>query len=729
VKLKHMYIAMLLSMTIIATGCNNLIELIDNSTRPRSEIVAVGYSMEQMGINNIYKMAGNNDIIMLIQFDVDDDVTNREKRCFEIFDHNLEFVKNIDYELYLEGNKLGFLQVYLTSDGGFWLTERSYDGHGDPEYLRYFDGNGAEVFTINMLESFGDNFRLIGIDNEGNAYLTNPYKSRAQTEPTILYVINKEAEMSVAVDYEFSFVLRVASLVDGTVLILNDAKIYRLYNGELELLFDFGETSFNEILAGSENTIYLTENQRIHMLDLVTGEKIVIADCTDEAPSYNYSDLVYTPDGELYALLQSRVVKLSLNEGNGGDDEANRTVITVATYATEPAFAQWASDYNQSNGEYKLEIVDYSKYDNANNIYGAIFRLNLDIITGNTPDIFIWGQTANMTGFNPSVYMSKGVFADIYEYLDGDADLARESFLPNLLEAVETSEGALYELPIEFIARVLACGRDEIGLDSWTLEEFFQEHEKRSDADIAFGAGAESLLYMFLVNNSDEYIDWAAGSCNFETEGFVELLKFCKTQVLEENADYGLSVDLIADGRQYLYRNTIAKVSDIQKFKANFLGEVTFIGYPTSYGRGNSFLIQRSTSISEYSEHKDVCWELLRGFYEESYQKSQTSYFPSNLSALEDKLENSADYYESGSGVRYSTGNDYFEVIYTDATLEETIQVRDLVYSLDRVSRHNNYLLEIIMDIAALYFCDERSAEETARLISNRVSIFLSEQS
>ena len=58
---------------------------------------------------------------------------------------------------------------------------------------------------------------------------------------------------------------------------------------------------------------------------------------------------------------------------------------------------------------------------------------------------------------------------------------------------------------------------------------------------------------------------------------------------------------------------------------------------------------------------------------------------------------------------------------------EDSAQLRELVYPLHRVYRVNPPLWEIITDVSLGLFDGYRTADETARIIQNRVSIYLSE--
>jgi len=433
-------------------------------------------------------------------------------------------------------------------------------------------------------------------------------------------------------------------------------------------------------------------------------------------------------EDDIIGLLFSQIVRFEKSGGLSAAD-GNREVIRVAYFGADPFLSNAFIDFNAKNNEYRMEIKDYAQYVTETDPHGGILELNLDIIAGRAPDLYFWGQTIMAYGFSPAFHSGKGIFADMYDFIENDDDFSRETFITNILKAVEASDGKLYELPIEFIASVLACDPSVIPLDSWTMREFLQEMERHEEADLVFGEGVnpETLLFMMLLNIWDDFIDWQTGVCDFESESFISLLEFFKRPA-GDFMEYILPHDAIAAGRQLLVPNVLGSVSSIQRFKALFQGDVYFIGFPTSQGRGNTADIRRSFSISSMSEHKDLLWEFIKPFYTKEFQLESIFAFPIHAEAIEEQLTRPEDFEEAGGGVGYQfPDGQMWQVIFTDATPEESAQVRELIFSLDRVRRFNYPLYDIIMEEIAPFLAGDKTAEEVARIIQNRVSIYINE--
>ena len=62
-------------------------------------------------------------------------------------------------------------------------------------------------------------------------------------------------------------------------------------------------------------------------------------------------------------------------------------------------------------------------------------------------------------------------------------------------------------------------------------------------------------------------------------------------------------------------------------------------------------------------------------------------------------------------------------------TQEQYDTVNGLIENTNRIMRYDQSLMEIINDEAGAFFAGEKTAEETAQLIQNRVQLYMAEQS
>ena len=401
-----------------------------------------------------------------------------------------------------------------------------------------------------------------------------------------------------------------------------------------------------------------------------------------------------------------------------------KTILRLACYYPDGFIIKAVYDFNRTNNDFEIEIVDYSQYPDI------VTRLNTEIIAGNAPDMFAWGFGV-LNPLDSGVYGQAGTLMNLYEFIDNDNDISRSIFLGNLLSSLENSDGALYEMPTEFVLRLFAGKTEVLGSkQGWTFEDYFDLLERFPDSTLPFGTLSWVEFFRLSVgNNYAIFLDWNKGECYFESEEFLRILEMGKTYYTAPIESI-LPIKLVMSDQQLLSSNGIGNVSSIQKFTALFGDEINYIGFPTSAGVGNCFIIRNSLSISSSSRHQDICWQFLKGLISFEAQMENVLVFPVNYEALSERVFNAPLYEEAGASLSYIDGDgDRWSVTFEDASPEESEAVMQLIESCDRVYRENRYILSIIEEEAPAYFSGIRTAEEAAHMIQSRVQIYMSEQS
>lgn len=378
------------------------------------------------------------------------------------------------------------------------------------------------------------------------------------------------------------------------------------------------------------------------------------------------------------------------------------------------------AQFNQSHTDYQIVVETYSSEDKS--------RLNVDLATGNTPDIFCFGTDFyGMSPFQPSVYAAKGILLDMYSFIDNDPELTRGSFLPNVLGALESENGAIYTMPSGFWTDVIVGNSHRIGnRSSWNFQEMQEVvNELGYEGPVMGPHVTQDLLLQFvLAYNQDEFVDWASGTCRFDTEAFGELLQFvAQAPETQDSSEERNDFELIAAGEQLLMYGKLGNVKSIQKFQQNFgTTDLSFVGFPASSGIGNAISYDMSLAISAGCQAPDAAWEFVREFYLDDYDAPA---FPVNKAALLRKF--AQEQAEDGETVLSDfTG---FEVRMTAPSDEECDTVLELIESLDRVYRFDPELYQIVFEEASAFFKGEANLSDVLPKIQNRAQIYISEQS
>jgi len=263
----------------------------------------------------------------------------------------------------------------------------------------------------------------------------------------------------------------------------------------------------------------------------------------------------------------------------------------------------------------------------------------------------------------------------------------------------------------------------------WTMEEFVAVLDANPQADIPFGYNfsKHDFLWVLLHRNLYEYIDMDSKTADFNNEDFIEMLKFINTfpsEVDDPNNDHfaRYNNEEKAAGRQIMEDIGIALLYDFKLQKESFGGEIVFKGWPSADRNGSRFLSHENVAITTHAADKDGAWEFVRTLLMEEHQRDFFYGLPINKAIFEEQMQR--DIMEPVEFLRDGV------IIRAESTQEDVDEIVELINSITKVSAHGSEwrLREIIIESAIDYFNGMISAEDAARIIQNRVSIFLAEQ-
>ena len=519
----------------------------------------------------------------------------------------------------------------------------------------------------------------------------------------------------------------------------------------------------NGMAAGDgEYPVIYSAGDSVYGLNFETGEPVKL---------FNWIDCDVAREGdESFCMLQDgRIVTTSTQETvngiendlivlskNEAGEVSQKKVLRLAVMNLYPFTSRMVSRFNRSNPDYRIEVTDYSQYNNYSSANedernAGINRLQTEIIAGDMPDILdISLLSADRLG-------SKGLVEDLYPYMDADPELNRSDLLEHVIQAFEEN-GMLYQTVGNFyilttagLSRVVG---DHIG---WTMDEFQDAmsrlqaenpnctvFERYTTQDLAL----TFLLYLELEN----YVDWSSGECGFQSDGFIKLLEFVKSfptvyswETDGGADDYDTDTRLLM-GLQLMKQCNFACFEDLQVNTAGLGGEpCTFVGYPTENGVGSMFAqIGNSFAITSSCADKDAAWQFIRQFFLPEYQEQFLGeVFPTNRSVYEKmKSEATTTKYqrnpdgsfmlnEEGKRIEEDLGSmqvNGVTVPYRTASEEDVARVEEIINATTNILHTDDSLKRIIIDGALPYFADQRSVDEVVKLIQSKAMLYVNEQ-
>ena len=442
-----------------------------------------------------------------------------------------------------------------------------------------------------------------------------------------------------------------------------------------------------------------------------------------------------------------------------------KKVLTLACMYLDWNLRSMIVEYNKTNDEYRINVVDYSEYATDDDYNAGVTKLTTEIISGSVPDIFL---TSNLP---IDKYAAKGVIADLNTFMDGGNGLSRDYFVPQVMSALE-KDGKLYELPTSFsVQTAYALSSIASQYDTWNVAAVQDAMTQLQEGATVFSNGwtKNMALSNCLSRNLSAFVDWTTGKCEFDSKAFQQLLAFCNSFPAETSDGdgaiaYASSADIAVDdamwdsdatritnGKQLM--STIGMYS-FDSYIWNVYAirdKITFTGYPTEDGSGSSFELQMPMAISSVTKYPDAAWDFVCSIIKKMNTIDEDNYyygFPISQAAFDAEMtdimteqyqldENGEQVDWDGDGepdkaIRgsYETMENG-ETVYKDVyalTQEDIDQILGVINSTRSVYDYDQEILDIITDEVAAYFAGDKDVQTTASMIQSRVNLYVQEQ-
>jgi len=511
---------------------------------------------------------------------------------------------------------------------------------------------------------------------------------------------------------------------DGTVVF---GEGYDLYYHNPKGLFGINRGDAEPtLLCNWENSgIYYDTVQTVQVLD---EDTFFCIEKDPQTEKMRYAMMHRVPEGEART---KKVITLGIVSGN---DDMNT----------------FAARFNRKSSEYHVVIRDYLKRRSEGGN-----TLEEDALAGTLPDI-VMGSHVNK---QMTALTKKGIFVDLNRPLSVDTEL-RDDLFPFVSEPFETA-GALYWLHSVFmLGGMLGNAALLPEPQEWTLETFLRMQKEYAAGEIALippmyrEIGTTYLLY----NNLAGFIQYDEDTCDFENGLFLDVIEYLKT--LLPHKEYSRLYpgrELAAEKQERFHDGTMLvetgplfnQFRDWQMFRLQFSAEeIVFLGNPSPDGGRVGIMAYSPYAITADSPVKEGAWAFIRYMLLEdstAYGLNITRYFPVSRSGMREVAEKELAQYcvmglEGTLCMTYYWDGEHPPVEYDAKTRTEMLLTEDVVEKVfDLLENRPVYtnanagddeiIKAIIDEELAVFYSGSITAEDAARRIQSRVSIYLAEQS
>ena len=651
-------------------------------------------------------------------------------------------------------------------------------------YLMHIAADGSTIASLDLSDTNNEdnedgmsgNLSSFAVDAAGNLYVSD-YNN--------IYVLDAEGNVQFKLD---------GSQYNGSLCRLNAQQVGVMWynytddvnaadeNGQYFVPIDLETKDWGEkvklpsnvgsILPGDDAyDFYYTYNNNIYGYAAKTDTKEKLVDwLACDVDTNNMSGYAMLSDSRVAALMQDwstdpTTYQLIVLHRVDASEIKEKKVLTLACMYLDWNLRSMIVEYNKTNDEYRINVVDYSEYATDDDYNAGVTKLTTEIISGSVPDIFL---TSNLP---IDKYAAKGVIADLNTFMDGGNGLSRDYFVPQVMSALE-KDGKLYELPTSFsVQTAYALSSIASQYDTWNVAAVQDAMTQLQEGATVFSDGwtKNTALSNCLSRNLSAFVDWTTGKCEFDSEAFQQLLAFCNSFPAETSDGdgaiaYAPSADIAVDDAMWESDATritngkqLMSTTGMYSFDSYIWNvyairdKITFTGYPTEDGSGSSFELQMPMAISSVTKYPDAAWDFVCSIIKKmnTIDENNNYYgFPISQAAFDAEMtdimteqyqldENGEQVDWDGDGepdkaIRgsYETMENG-ETVYKDVyalTQEDIDQILGVINNTHSVYDYDQEILDIITDEVAAYFAGDKDVQTTASMIQSRVNLYVQEQ-
>ncbi len=618
-----------------------------------------------------------------------------------------------------------------------WTSVSPWDGQPSSDYVQQFDAAGKELARLKLgallWEEDPDWITDVLTDREDRLYV-----STAQT----VTAFDRDGRLLCGLDGEFGSPWNaLVLLADGRAAlrargsVLGEPDVLRVIRPEAG---DWGESyalpaCYDKVYDGSGDWLFFCTSgdslygynaggERLERLLSWTGTNI---NCE------SVGGLAALADGRLFAVVAGEETVLL-----SPTDPASLPEMTVLTYATLSLSSETRSKIVEFNKGYpgcRIEVRDYSEYNTGTEPSAGQTRLQTEMLAGDIPDLL---DTSNLP---LRQYARRGWLEDLLPYVEGDPDLGREALMERVLDAA-LQDGKLYQAFSSF-SILTAVGRTSMVGDrvSWTWADLREAMAKLPEGGTVFGESSrEDLLELLLPMTAESLVDRQAGTVR--EEAVRSFLEFCGTAPLRTDAVEDIYTAAL-DGELLLLPAELTRLdsgAEIQMYTTAFGGACSYVGYPREDGgAGSCFRLWEGIAMTTACKEKEAAWAFLREaflpkyptgiYFGPAFPISRTDFDRMVEISTGPMLDETGQPMES-EGMAWSFMPDSdLAIPIRPVTQEEYDHFMTLYNAVGHIYDPDDSLTAIIQEEANAYFSEDRSLEDTVRLIVNRAELYLKE--
>lgn len=657
----------------------------------------------------------------------------------------------------------------VDKNGNIYVLESYYASNANENeeikqgsFIRKLDASGKELLRV-------ESEKLTG--NEEDGYLQSVILS---PEGKLCFIVSGQGSKLIFADENLKKVgekqFNEIAWISGSAQSA-DGKFYLMYYGNANMMvseLDFeamdlksgvsvDRNVYNMYMGGGGFDFLAADNANLYGVSAETGKSEYVLGFTNSGiDMLNLKLLITLENGDILALTDKSAVSFSGGGGVSGDGSGNEyemvyltktpkaeapqvQTLTLAGIYIDGFLSQKILEFNKKSNDLKIEVKDYSAFNTNDDYMAGETKLLTEIGAGNVPDILCSQMSMQQS------FIKKGLFIDLLPLIDADKELGGRAALVAPVLNASLTDGKLYTLSAGFRHLCCVAPSDLLPDKIVSLEAARAAKEKLQKDATYFDSYIDgpTFLSFAMVLNQGDFADFKNGKTMFDSQKFIDLLNLSKEMPARNqdmvNIEYEEPAIRVRDGKQlFMLLSNDSDLSEYRMLSTILNGKINFCSLPGSDKIFSTFMVDSGLSISANCAAPELAWKFVRTLVSEVQTYEESDFFgsfPMNAKSFDNLLnklmekqmikdENGNEIEESRYGIGTAGGETIELYALTAEQRDALMKVFDETTMLNEPDRK---LMEIINEETAAFFSGSKTAEETAKIIQNRASIYVSE--
>lgn len=430
---------------------------------------------------------------------------------------------------------------------------------------------------------------------------------------------------------------------------------------------------------------------------------------------------------------------------SGQPQDGKATTITVSTMRSERWLEMAKKLFEENHPLIKVEIKNYGVTPVQNGNSFSIAEQDIEKFVKGIGTELMSGKGSDLIVMNSNLpsrkYADKNLLENLDQWISKDSGFSKGEYYTNIFEGMKYDDG-LYVLPLA-VSLNLMLGNKAILQETapegraWTWRDWAKTVQSLArddnkdgipDAYALTGTGPEALIRRMVSSSYGNFVNEAKGKASFDSPEFKELLGICKS--LSDSK-------LITPERNDKMTAMFELYSPVQYIDAILYPQMKFNGQALRYNLPTEAAKQGLTfnagayqlAMNSRSANKQAAWEFMKFMLSEKFQSSEEIYgFVVSKQAEQTRMEHVLKSFEpQADGTTQTFSFNGAPVTPKKPELEHYDWISKYMNDVQSGTLTDSKVLSIVGDEAASFFNGQRTAEEAAKSIQNKVSTYLQE--